>query len=104
MYGNYFNALPWEGNTADFRQVSMDNLLAAPVSPYLGFAINLGDLSDVVAMQYSVNDQYLRTITNGCYTDEVYDNYLAALATADLDVYLTAFQDQLDAWKAANGK
>ena len=104
MYGNYFNALPWEGNTADFRQVSMDNLLAAPVSPYLGFAINLGDLSDVVAMQYSVNDQYLRTITNGCYTDEVYDNYLAALATADLDVYLAAFQDQLDAWKAANGK
>ncbi|MBR2123263.1 MAG: hypothetical protein IJ930_10130 [Lachnospiraceae bacterium] len=55
-------------------------------------------------MQYSVNDQYLRTITNGCYTDEVYDNYLAALATADLDVYLAAFQDQLDAWKAANGK
>lgn len=37
LYGNYFNALPWQGNGADFREIALEDLKAAPVSPYLGF-------------------------------------------------------------------
>lgn len=102
LYGNYFNAHPWKGNGADFRQVALDALNSSPVSPYLGFAVDQSELTNTIAAITSVVDKYKGTIYCGSYTDEEYEEYIAALKTAGVEEYLAAYQEQLKAWMDAN--
>jgi putative aldouronate transport system substrate-binding protein len=101
VYGNYFNALPWKGNGANFRQEAYEYLTSAPISPFLGFTCDQSDLNNIMTALTAVVDKYKGDILCGVYTDEEYDAYLSELATAGADEYLGAYQDQLDAWKAA---
>jgi len=102
VYGNYFNALPWKGTTADFRQVAMQTLKAAPISNFLGFSPSMKDLTNLIAAITAVNDQHRAKIYVGAFTDADYANYVAALKAAGVDQYLASLQTQLYSWKAAN--
>ncbi|MBR2123185.1 MAG: extracellular solute-binding protein [Lachnospiraceae bacterium] len=102
LLGNYFNALPWQGNGADFRQRAYDFLKGSETSPYIGFAINLGELQNTLTGLNSVYEKYRSTIQCGTYTDEDYDAYLAELKTADVDTYIAEFQNQLTNWMNNN--
>ncbi len=104
MYGNYFEVLPWSGNTADFRQQAMAFLEGADVSPYLGFAPSQAGMENILAALNSVNDQYRPSIACGIYTDEDYSKCVAALKTAGAEEYVASYQEQLSAWMEATGK
>lgn len=102
VYGNFFNAHPWKGNGADFRQRAMDALKAAPVSPYLGFTPDMAELANQIAAITAVNDTYTPRIYTGAFSETDYTEYIAALKTAGVEEYLAEIQEQLDAWIAAN--
>ncbi len=102
LYGNYFNAHPWKGNGADFRQVALASLEAAPISPYLGFAVDQSELSNVIAALTAVVDKYKGDILCGSFTDEQYEQYIGELKTAGVEEYLAAYQEQLKAWMETN--
>ena len=104
MYGNYFEVLPWSGNTADFRQQAMAFLEGADVSPYLGFAASQAGMDNIIAALNSVNDQYRPSIACGIYTDDDYSKYVTALKTAGAEEYVASYQEQLSAWMEATGK
>ncbi len=99
MFGNYFIEWPWEGQGADFRARSMDDLNATEISPFMGFAVNLAGMDNVVAGINSVFMEYNKQITYGAFDDETYDKYRAALDAAGIDEYVACYQEQLDAWK-----
>ncbi|MBR2123406.1 MAG: ABC transporter substrate-binding protein [Lachnospiraceae bacterium] len=101
VFGNYFNAYPWKGNGADFRERAYDYLTSAPISPFLGFTCDQSDLNNVMTALTSVVDKYKGDILCGVYDDAEYDAYLSELKGAGSDEYLAAYQEQLDAWKAA---
>ena len=102
LYGNYFNAHPWAGNGADFREVALNALKSSPVSPYLGFAVDQSELTNTIAAITSVVDKYKGTIYCGAYTDAEYDEFVTSLKTAGVEEYLAAYQEQLKAWIEAN--
>ena len=102
LYGNYFNAHPWKGNGADFRQRAKQALDAAPVSPYLGFAADTSSLSNIIASITAVRDQYSGQVLCGAWDDKVYNDYVQALKDAGLEEYMAEFQRQLDDWISKN--
>jgi hypothetical protein len=91
---------PWQGAGADFRQVSADENATAPVSPYMGFTLNTGDLDTVIGTISAVNDEFFPRLNSGYYTEELMNDYLAKLQTAGVDDYIAAAQAQLDAFIA----
>ena len=101
LYGNFFNCLPWKGQGADFREQAKAYLDGAPISPYLGFAADTSGLSNTIAALTTVTERYRGMINCGLYSDDDYEEYLSQLHAAGVDEYLQAYQDQLDAWKAA---
>ena len=104
VVGNYFNCLPWEGQGADFRAEAYENLKAAPISPYLGFAVDQSELANAMSALNAIDDEFRGQLCGGMWTDEVYDKYLSQLNAADVDSYLQAYEDQLNAWIAATGE
>ena len=100
LFGNYFNALPWDGSSADFREQAKAYLDGCELSPYLGFSVDQSEIGNVVAALNSVNMEYKADILCGNYDDAKWDEYIAALKTADVDAYIAQYQEQLDAWKA----
>ena len=99
-YGNYFNLLPWEGNSADFRELAWEYMENFTVSPYMGFTADLSELSNTIAALSTTKSKYKGDIYVGTFTDEEYENYIAELNTAGVQDYLQAFRDQLDAYLA----
>lgn len=102
LYGNYFNAHPWKGNGADFREVAYAALESSPVSPYLGFAVDQSELTTTIAAITSVVDKYKASIYCGTFTDQEYEEFVEALKTAGVEDYIAAYQEQLTAWMEAN--
>ena len=74
----------------------------AKTSPYLGLSIDTSSLDMYIGQITAVNDQYVKSLTCGAYTKESYEEYLTKLDAAGVQDYLGAFQEQLDAWLAAN--
>ena len=71
---------------------------AAPISPYLGFALDTSDLSNEVTAIFSVQSEYLYSMTEGLYDEEKYEAFIEKIKTAGLDKYLESVQEQLNAW------
>ncbi|MBR6425352.1 MAG: ABC transporter substrate-binding protein [Oscillospiraceae bacterium] len=93
---------PWVGSGADFREIAQAENATAPVSPYMGFLINTGDLQTYIASISAVTDEFNARLNSGYYTDELQEEFLAKLQTAGVDEYIQICQGQLDAWLAEN--
>lgn len=101
MGPNYFAILPWDGTSADFRQVAEDYLKSAEISPYMGFAADQSELTNIVTGISSAFEEFNDQIRYGFGDESTIEAYKTKLAAAGLDDYLAAFQAQVDAWKAA---
>lgn len=95
-FANQFLMLPWDGASADFRELALEDMNNAPVSKYAGFAIDLSDIPSEVAALSTIKSEYLLTLGNGMYTEKLYNEFLEKLEAAGLDTYLELFQSQLD--------
>jgi len=104
VYGNYFNALPWEGNDVDFRQQAMDYLKSATISPLMGFTPNTSELTNTMTAISTVYQKYYKQVLFGAASDEDIDNYRSELKTAGIDEYINTLQKQLTEWKEVTGK
>lgn len=100
--GNHFLIAPWDTQDADFREQEQKVLAEAPMSPYFGFQADTSELGNAISQLTVVTDKYNPGILCGNFTDELYDEYISALKSAGLEDYIAAYQEQLDAWKAAN--
>ena len=103
LYGNYFADYPWEGTSADFRNEAKAFLDAAPISPYLGFNMDMSELTNVITALTGIKQKYTSDIYCGKFTDEQYETYIADAKTAGADEYIAVHQEQLSAWKEAAG-
>ncbi len=101
VMGNYFNAYPWAGNGANFRQEAFDYLMDSEISPYMGFTADNSELANTMTAINSVYQKYSKSILNGAFEEADIDAYIAELKTAGVEDYLGAMQEQLDAWRAA---
>ena len=102
MGPNYFAILPWDGNDADFRQVAEAYLKSGELSPYMGFAADQSDLANVVTGISSAFEEFNDQIRYGFGDESTIEAYKAKLEAAGLQDYLNTYQEQLDAWLAAN--
>ncbi|MBR2122809.1 MAG: ABC transporter substrate-binding protein [Lachnospiraceae bacterium] len=101
MGPNYFNILPWDGTSADFRQVAEDYLKSAEISPYMGFAADQSELTNIVTGISSAFEEFNDQIRYGFGDESTIEAYKAKLDAAGLADYLGAFQAQVDAWMAS---
>ena len=102
IWGNNFNAYPWNGSGKTFREETFTDLQNYAVSPFLGFISDFSGMENILTAQASVLEQYSRDIQLGNYTDEYYEKYVSAVKAADSDAYIEALQKQLDAWTGNN--
>ena len=100
ILGNNLLLTPLYGNGVDFYDKVREINANALKSPYMGFSLNLTDLDGVISQISAVNDQYLGNMQGGGYTEELYNEYLNKLQSADVQSYLDNVQGQLDAWLA----
>ena len=99
--GNYFLAHPWEGNGGNFRQEAYDYLMAAEISPFLGFQADQSEIPNLMTQLSAVYEKWSKRIGCGGFNDEEFEAYKSEQKAAGVDDYLAAYQTQLDAWKAA---
>ena len=97
-WGNTFTAYPWIGSGADNRIRAKAENDAAPVSPYLGFTLDSGELSNTIAALTSVLNTYQYSLSLGEWSDEKYDQFMTDMGAAGIDEYMAEAQAQLDAW------
>ena len=101
LIGNNTLLKPLYGNGADFFDKVARINEEADRSPYLGFALETGELELLTSQITAVTDQYSQSLACGEYTAEAYQEYLSKLEAAGVQDYLDAVQSQLDAWLAA---
>ena len=99
--GNNLLLKPIYGNGVDHYEKVAQDIADAPLSHYMGFALDRRDLEDLIAGITAINDQYSPDLYTGNYTPETFAAYKTALENAQVYDYLDAIQSQLDAWKAA---
>ena len=58
LYGNNFLALPWQGTSADMRELALQETQNAPVSPFMGFVADLSDMSNTLASLSATKTEY----------------------------------------------
>ena len=59
--------------------------------------------SEIFVCILAGTDEFRGQLCGGMWTDEVYDKYISQLNAADVDSYLKAYEDQLNAWLEATG-
>ncbi len=100
LVGNMFLTWPQAGTGGDYRERRLKIVEAQEVSPFYGFLVDTKELQLVISQISAVNDQYIKTLDCGGYTDEIHAEYLEKLQTAGVQDYLDAVQTQLDAWRS----
>ena len=88
LIGNNLLLTPLYGNGADFYERVKTVVSNAELSPYLGFAVNTGDLDLTISQLTAVNDQYQASFYCGLYTPELYQDFLSKLEAAGVQEYL----------------
>ncbi len=98
VYGNQFLALPWEGQAADFRQTSMEDMLAAQASAYLGFSCDTSGIENELTAITNAINEYLPGLDSGISDDEQYSAFLEKLEKSGVQDVINVYQKQLDEW------
>ena len=104
IYGNQFLVLPWDGQSADFRDIALEEMENAETSVYLGFACDTTNISGEISAVSNVISEFLPSIDSGVAAQEDYDAFLEKLNTSGMDKILAEYQTQLDAWLEAQGQ
>lgn len=100
--GNQFLVVPWEGSDLDIRQQSLDAMADSEISVYLGFTCDTTAVSNEVAAVTNVVAEYGPQVNSGIAKPQVLDDYLNKLSDVNIQKIIDEYQNQLDAWVAAN--
>ncbi len=100
VLGNSTILTPLMGNGADFYDVVKEINRTADKSPFLGFALDTGDMDLLMSQITAVTDQYAKNMNYGGYTAEKYQQYIDKLYGAGVQDYLDAVAQQLAAWRS----
>ena len=103
LYGNQFIVTPWEGafTTREEQKAATD---ATEHSKYFGFQLDNTGLEITVTACYNVVQQYLASVqcgSAGSNWEKTLTEFQDALTKAGIDELISAYQEQLDTWLAA---
>lgn len=107
LVGNTFNEYYTDAAAAEegtLQQIAQMNL-NADGSPVLGFSFDASNVTNEIANCQAILPELLKPIMAGAVddVDAAIDNMNAQLEAAGMNTILTEMQNQVDAWKAANG-
>lgn len=101
LYGNQFVTVPWEGSPDSIRQIAMEEMDNAPLSNYLGFSCDTTGVANEMTAISNVISEYAPGIESGTLPLTALDEFIAKLKDAGVDKVIEEYQNQLDAWVAA---
>ena len=102
MAGNQFLVIPWDGSSADFREISLEATKNAPLSAYLGFTADTSNITNEVSAVSNAVAEFSKQINTGLAQPEVLDDFNAKLEASGIQKIIDEYQAQLDAWMEAN--
>lgn len=102
IIGNGFLAKVRSGQPADYRQQTMILNQNAQVSEFLGFGIDNTDVENTLSALTNVIKEMRPALGCGLKDGSGVKDMVDKLKAADVDNYVAAMQQQLDAWIAAN--
>lgn len=100
IYGNQFLVLPWDGQSADFRDIALEEMENAQTSAYLGFICDTNAISNEISAVANVIAEYLPAIDSGVAEQDHYDAFLKKLDESGLPKIIEEYQNQLNDWLA----
>ncbi len=98
---NQFLVLPWDGDTADMRERSLENMNSGKISPYLGFSCDTTAFSVELSAINNVYDEFKSQVEMGVADMATYEEAIAKFEASDIDVVIAGYQEQLDAYIAS---
>ena len=98
---NQFLVLPWQGDTADMREKSLENMNAGEISPYLGFSCDTTAFQTELSAVTNAYDEFSTQIKSGVAGPEVYEQALEKFKASGIETVIAAYQEQLDAYLAS---
>ena len=104
MLGNQFNAWLLPGQADDVWEVTEKNNAEATQCVIHGFVFDATPVSTEIAQISSVNKEFENGYKYVEDFDTWYNNYLEKLKLAGIDVMIEEKQNQVNAWRTANGK
>lgn len=106
MLPNQFLGHVWNGQPEDVWEQYQKFNDDATYSGVFGFFFDSSELSTELTALTSVTDQYVKSLETGSMADveSALKEFNDKLYAAGLQKYMDAKQEQVDAWRAANGK
>lgn len=98
--GNQFLVWPWEGSSADYREVTKELTDSTPRSNYFGFVCDTSSITNEIAALTGVLSQYRGQIETGMADPEVLDEFIEKLNASGADKVVACYQEQLNEWLA----
>ena len=104
LFGNQFITLPWQGDSADFREKCEAVEKNAALSPYLGFTADTSEITNEIAAVTNVLGEFKAQVNTGSCDEETYQAFVDKLESVNVDKIIQTYQEQLDAWLEEGGK
>ena len=100
MFGNQFLALPWEGQSVDFRDIAKAEMDGAKESRYLGFSCDTSNIQNELTAISNVISEYGPSLESGIAPAGDYDKFIEKLNGSGADTIVAEYQKQLNEWLA----
>ncbi|MBS5523902.1 MAG: ABC transporter substrate-binding protein, partial [Clostridiales bacterium] len=100
MVGNQFIVLPWDGQSADYRQKQMEDMEASPISKYLGFSVDTNSITNELSAVSVAINEYVPTLECGFGDEALYEAFIDKLYDSGVQKIIDEYQKQLDEWLA----
>ncbi|WP_346697599.1 ABC transporter substrate-binding protein [Catenibacillus scindens] len=79
MFGNQFLAYPWDGQTADFREVAKEEMDGAQESKYLGFSCDTTNIQNQLTAIANVISEFGPSLESGIAPEGTYEEFIQKL-------------------------
>ncbi len=100
MFGNQFLALPWEGQSADFRDIAKEEMDSASESKYLGFSCDTSNIQNQLSAIANVIAEYGPSLESGIAEEGTLDEFIEKLNSVGAQDIVDEYQTQLNEWLA----
>ena len=100
MFGNQFLALPWEGQSADFRDIAKEEMDSASESKYLGFSCDTSNIQNQLSAIANVIAEYGPSLESGIAEEGTLDEFIENLNSVGAQDIVDEYQTQLNEWLA----
>lgn len=100
MFGNQFLAYPWDGQTADFREVAKEEMDGAQESKYLGFSCDTTNIQNQLTAIANVISEFGPSLESGIAPEGTYEEFIQKLYDSGAQDIVDEYQRQLDEWLA----